>query len=63
MRLESFSVLTLFLNFSDFEPEYSYQQYSLNKECTRFFIKIHFVSNLVLDCLKIKKLLELQEKR
>ena len=37
--------------------ERSYQLFS-----KRFFIRNHFVSNLVLDSLKFKKLLELQGK-
>ena len=34
MKVEPGNILKLFLNFSNFEPQYSYRLYSYKKECT-----------------------------
>ena len=34
MKLEPHIIVKLYLNFSNFEPQYSYKYYSCRKECT-----------------------------
>ena len=39
MKVEPGNILKLFLNLSNFEPQYSYRLYSYKKECMLFYKK------------------------